>query len=167
MLYMLDSFESYRWELMGKLADICNDVGDEDTANGWKWLAKYKRWPRLMDCVNEYSWFFNKIWDGNCRERREELPVELVGGFPTYSGYRFLEQWERQFRINNPRVDMTIAEYNRFMIDNRPKPKRGDKRYMVIRGNSRALRDVMNGAAVGVGKALADGLFQTYPEKTT
>jgi hypothetical protein len=54
---LLEGMESCRWNYLRGLADAAEDEGKADLARGWRWLAKYRKWPMKLwyAYVFEYS----------------------------------------------------------------------------------------------------------------
>lgn len=73
---LLKEFSDYRWLLMEQCADRCLEIGDTKSEKGWRWLAKWKRWPspRSHKGIQGFGWTFD---DDLIRKMPHGLPYGL------------------------------------------------------------------------------------------
>lgn len=70
----LSSFLNYKWFLYLQMADICEEEGDIDQANGWRWMYARKKYPAITPSTNTAYWHFARR-NYNCLQ--DSLPICL------------------------------------------------------------------------------------------
>lgn len=66
-----------RWIAMERLADHFEKIGNFSTAEGWRWLAKHKKWPvcSVILVVNNLQCIY--YWDVDSDSPNQCLPGEV------------------------------------------------------------------------------------------
>jgi hypothetical protein len=74
---LMDELGDYRWVLLSQLADRADELGDEWTARGWRWLRDKNKWPGSRK-GGKCGWNYDCLYGGNTHHGKDtRLPHQL------------------------------------------------------------------------------------------